>query len=90
MPYASGLFSKAMCPRCGHKVRYQDLVREWTGYWVCEECFDPKHEQLEPRRNVWDPQSLEHPYTDNDEDGTVATQIEDSNKLPFMHFGAKT
>ena len=75
--YASGKNSKAMCPRCGHKVPYISLQQEWTGLWTCVSCFDFKHEQLEPREYIHDPQSLHHPWADNDDDGTVAQQLED-------------
>jgi hypothetical protein len=75
MPYATGKHSRAMCARCGHKVRYKTLKQEWTGLWVCQVCFEPKHEQLEPREWIWDPQSLDHPYVDRDDDGTVDQQL---------------
>lgn len=81
--YASGKFSKAMCPVCGHKVRYKTLRQRWDHLWVCPSCFDPKHEQLEPREFISDPQSLEHPWSDRDNDGTVSQQLKDKIKMTF-------
>lgn len=85
MNTASGKRSKAMCARCGRKVPYTDLRQEWTGLWVCQiyDCYDPKQPQLEPRKNVVDPQALDHPYVDNDDDGTVAQQLEDVIDMTF-------
>jgi len=58
-----------MCSRCGHEVPYKRLREEWTGLWVCPDCYDPKHEQLTPPTYVHDPQALEHPWPDNDNKG---------------------
>jgi len=73
MAFASGKHSKAMCPRCGYKVFYKELKQEWTGYRVCPDCYDPKHPQLTPHRNLHDPQALKDPRPDSDVDGGDAT-----------------
>lgn len=73
--YASGRWSYAMCDRCGRKYPYKSLRLEWTGLRVCSPCWDWRHEQLDPPRHVYDPQAIEDPRPDNDEDGSVATQL---------------
>src|SRR3990167_7457667 len=77
--YSSGRYAVAMCPRCGVKVRYIELRREWSGQWTCRACFDPKHPQIDPVRVVYDPQALHHPYPDNDDDHTPEVEAVDFN-----------
>ena len=48
MAFASGKFSQAICDRCGFQVPYLNLSKEWNGLLVCQECFEPKHPQLDP------------------------------------------
>ena len=69
--YASGAKSLAICDRCGLQYPYQTLQMEWTGLKVCEECWESKHPQLEPRaaadaQAIWQPRPGEH----NREDAT--------------------
>lgn len=58
--YAKGTRSRAICDRCGFEIAYLTLRTEWTGLRVCEQCFDAKHPQLEPRLAV-DAQELYSP-----------------------------
>ena len=58
MAFASGKYALAICDRCGFQYKYTSLKKEWTGFRVCSECFEPKHPQLEPPRNVSDPEGL--------------------------------
>jgi len=46
--YATGTFSEAICDRCGQRYKYLDLKKEWTGFKVCPECYEPKAPQLYP------------------------------------------
>lgn len=64
MAFASGKHSLAICDRCGFRFKYTQLQKEWTGFRVCSECFEPKHPQLEPVRHRADPQALRHPRPD--------------------------
>ena len=61
MAYASGKRSLAICDRCGFRFPYPKLVKEWTGFRVCQECYEPKHPQLIPPKHVSDPEALRHP-----------------------------
>lgn len=68
--FASGKFSSAVCDRCGFPVPYNSIKAEWTGLRVCEDCFDPKHPQLEPtKKDLSDPKPLRHarPLTHTEE-----------------------
>ena len=58
MSFASGKYAIAICDRCGFQYKYLTLKKEWTGFRVCPECYEPKHPQLEPIHNVSDPESL--------------------------------
>ena len=61
MAYASGKHSVAICDRCGFRYKYTQLKKEWTGFRVCSECYEPKHPLLEPPRNLPDPEALRDP-----------------------------
>ena len=59
--YASGKYSLALCDRCGQRYQYLVLRKEWTGFKVCPECYEPKHPQLEPKRTINEPIALYQP-----------------------------
>lgn len=35
----------AQCFRCGFKRKAGELRRQWQGYWVCQEHWEPRHPQ---------------------------------------------
>ena len=35
----------AVCYRCGRKRKAADMRRQWQGYWVCKEEWEPRHPQ---------------------------------------------
>jgi hypothetical protein len=59
--YASGKFAIALCDQCGQRFKLNELRKEWTGFKVCTECYEPKHPQLEPKRTINEPQALFQP-----------------------------
>jgi NAD-dependent SIR2 family protein deacetylase len=65
MAYASGKFAIALCDRCGQRYKLNRLIKEWTGFKVCPECYEPKHPQLEPKRSINEPQALQQPRPEN-------------------------
>ena len=75
MAYAIGLYSKAICDRCGFRYDYLDLRQEWTGFKVCPECYEPKHPQLEPVHHPADPQALHQPRPDVSETNDVTITL---------------
>ena len=81
--YATGRWAKAMCDRCGRKYPYKELRKEWNNLKVCNSCWEPRHEQLDPIRHVYDPQALVEPRVDNDDEGTAVTQL--STIVPGTH-----
>ena len=54
----------ASCDRCAFNWRLSDLKREWTGFQVCEECWDPAPAELSPP-NVY-PEGLPVPNASPD------------------------
>ncbi len=64
MAFASGKYALAICDRCGFQYPYVALRKEWTGFKTCPECYEPKHPQLEPKRNVGDRIALREPRPD--------------------------
>ena len=69
MAYAQGKYSRAICDRCGFDYHYLDLRKEWTGFKVCGECYEPKHPQLEPIRISPDPEAIRDARPDVKDDG---------------------
>tara|TARA_R100000544_G_C2205331_1_gene48938 strand:- start:277 stop:612 length:336 start_codon:yes stop_codon:yes gene_type:complete len=61
MAYASGKHSLAICDRCGFRYKYTALKKEWTGFFVCSECYEPKAPQLKPVPHVADAEALRNP-----------------------------
>jgi len=59
--YTSGKFGLALCDQCGQQFKLNQLKKEWTGFKVCDECYEPKHPQLEPKRTLNEPQALLEP-----------------------------
>ena len=68
MSYASGKFAIGLCDRCAFEYPLKDLKKEWTGFKVCSQCFEPKHPQLEPHTAPADPQALYRPRPDTDKE----------------------
>ena len=69
MAYAQGKHALGICDRCGQQYMLKTLRKEWTGFKVCIECYEPKHPQLEPRRSVGDAIALREPRPDLIVDG---------------------
>ena len=53
--YASGKFAIALCDQCGQRYKLLQLIKDWKGFKVCPECYEPKHPQLEPKRTSTTP-----------------------------------
>lgn len=62
----------AICDRCGFKYKASQLRHEWTGLYVCQECWEPRHEQ-DFVRGVEDDPSV--PWTRPDHDPSGGTDI---------------
>ena len=64
MAFAVGKKSQVICDRCGYQYPYLTLQKEWNGLLVCEECYEPKHPQLDPPYSRPDPEALQNPRPD--------------------------
>lgn len=42
--YVSGGWN-CICDRCGKKKKISEVNREWTGFLVCNTCFEERHPQ---------------------------------------------
>ena len=66
MTYAAGKFALGECDRCGFVYKLHQLKKEWTGFKVCPQCYEPKAAELEPLPHVADPEALYQPRPDLD------------------------
>ena len=41
---------RAICDRCGFEYPLADLMREWSGLYVCRKDFDPRPPEQAPPR----------------------------------------
>jgi len=58
----------ARCARCGKKRKGSDLIRQWQGYWVCPEHWEPRQPQDYVRAIQENPTP---PFVQNPEDTFV-------------------
>lgn len=59
--YVSGKYAIALCDQCGQRFKLNALIKDWKGFKVCRECYEPKHPQLEPKRTINEPIALYQP-----------------------------
>ena len=64
MAYATGKFSFGLCDYCGQRYPYNVLRKNWRGFKVCPDDYEPKEPQLDPLRFVADAIALEQPRPD--------------------------
>ena len=60
MTFSVGKYSQAICDRCGYQYDYLELQKEWNGLFVCHECYESKHPQLDPPYSRPDPEALKN------------------------------
>jgi len=56
--FATGKNAYGISDRSGMKYRHNDLKKEWNGFLVGPDEFEPKHPQLGPFKSVSDPQAI--------------------------------
>ena len=71
MATATGKFSYGLCDYCGRRYRYLDLKKNWKGFMVCPEDYEPKEPQIEPLQYRGDAIALTNPRPDRTEPFTV-------------------
>jgi hypothetical protein len=62
--YASGKFSFGLCDYCGQRYPYNVLRKNWRGFKVCPDDYEPKEPQLEPLKYRGDAIALLEPRPD--------------------------
>ena len=71
MAYATGKHSYGLCDFCGQRYPYNVLRKQWQGYMVCPDDYEPKEPQLEPLRYRGDSIALRDPRPDRIEPVSV-------------------
>jgi hypothetical protein len=64
MAYATGKYSYGLCDYCGQRYPYTVLKKNWRGFKVCPEDYEPKEPQLEPLKYRGDAIALLQPRPD--------------------------
>ena len=59
--FARGKYSQFISDRSGLAFPYREMVVEWTGARVHTSEYEPKSPLLDPTNHPHDPQSLQHP-----------------------------
>lgn len=88
MAYASGKYAFGLCDYCGQKYPYNELRKNWKGFKVCPDDYEPKEPQLEPLRFVADSQALLEPRPDRDE--PVVVYVGSPGDSFFQSVGSST
>ncbi len=86
MAYASGKYSLALCDYCGQRYPYNTLRKNWQGYMVCPDDYEPKEPQLEPLRYRGDAIALRDPRPDRIE--PVSVFVGAPGFTAFQSFGS--
>lgn len=71
MTFATGKFSYGLCDYCGQRYAYNVLRKNWRGFMVCPEDYEPKEPQLEPLKYRGDAIALRDPRPDRIEPMSV-------------------
>lgn len=86
MSFATGKFSYGLCDYCGQRYPYQVLKKNWRGFKVCPEDYEPKEPQLEPLKYKNDSIALDQPRPDRTEPLTVF--LENGDGLKYQSIGS--
>ena len=64
MAYATGKYAWGLCDYCGQRYKLNTLKKNWRGFKVCPDDYEPKEPQLEPLRYNGDAVALYEPRPD--------------------------
>ena len=64
MAFATGKFSFGLCDMCGQRYPYNVLRKNWRGFMVCPDDYEPKEPQLFPLKYRGDAIALRDPRPD--------------------------
>jgi hypothetical protein len=62
--FASGKYSYGLCDYCGQRYPYNVLKKNWRGFKVCPDDYEPKEPQLDPLHYRGDSIALQQPRPD--------------------------
>lgn len=65
--FASGKYAYGISDRSGFRYKKTDMRKEWNGFLVGKDEWEPKHPQLEPNRKVTDAEAIKDPRPDRAE-----------------------
>lgn len=65
--YASGKYAYGVSDRSGFRYKLKDMKREWNGFLVGKDEYEPKHPQLEPKRRATDAEAIRNARPDRTE-----------------------
>ena len=71
MSFATGKFSLALCDYRGQQYPYLTLRKNWRGFMVCPDDYEPKEPQLYPLKYRGDAIALRDPRVDRVEPVTI-------------------
>jgi hypothetical protein len=71
MSFATGKFSYGLCDYCGQRYPYNTLKKNWRGFMVCPDDYEPKEPQLFPLKFKSDAIALRDPRPDRIEPVSV-------------------
>jgi hypothetical protein len=71
MSFATGKFSYGLCDYCGQRYQYNTLKKNWRGFMVCPDDYEPKEPQLFPLKFKGDAIALRDPRPDRIEPVSV-------------------
>jgi hypothetical protein len=69
--FATGKFSYGLCDYCGQRYQYNVLKKNWRGFMVCPDDYEPKEPQLFPLKFKGDAIALRDPRPDRIEPVSV-------------------
>lgn len=69
--FATGKYAFGLCDFCGQRYPYNVLRKQWQGYMVCPDDYEPKEPQLDPLRVKADAIALRDPRPDRIEPVSV-------------------
>jgi len=87
MAYASGKHANFICDTCSFRYPYTTAFMTWDNFRVCNECYEPKHPQLDPVHIPADAVSLWKPRPDSSvsesENGIIITTNASAGGMTF-------
>ena len=62
--YAAGKYAYGISDRSGFRYKLSDMIKEWNGFMVGKDEYEPKHPQLQPHRQSTDAEAIRNARPD--------------------------